>query len=57
MILGDLGAEVWKVERPGGGDDARGMGPFLDGASRYFQASNRGKRSLALDIRGRWRPF
>lgn len=51
MILGDLGAEVWKVERPGGGDDARGMGPFLDGVSCYFQAINRGKRSLGLDIR------
>jgi crotonobetainyl-CoA:carnitine CoA-transferase CaiB-like acyl-CoA transferase len=51
MILGDLGAEVWKLERPDGGDDARGMGPFLDGVSCYFQAINRGKRSVAVDIR------
>jgi len=51
MILGDLGAEVWKVERLGGGDDARGMGPFLDGVSCYFQAINRGKRSAAIDVR------
>lgn len=51
MILGDLGAEVWKIERPGGGDDARGMGPFLDGVSCYFAAINRGKRSAAVDLR------
>jgi crotonobetainyl-CoA:carnitine CoA-transferase CaiB-like acyl-CoA transferase len=51
MILADLGAEVWKVERPGAGDDARGMGPFLDGVSCYFRAINRGKRSAAIDVR------
>lgn len=51
MILADLGAEVWKVERPQTGDDGRGMGPFIDGVSCYFRAINRGKRSLSVDLR------
>ncbi|MCH6587661.1 MAG: CoA transferase, partial [Proteobacteria bacterium] len=58
QILGDLGAEVIKVERPGSGDDTRKFGPpFLkDGAGRetaesaYFLSSNRNKRSLTLDL-------
>ena len=51
MILGDLGAEVIKVERPGGGDGARGNGPFLgDGYSSYFMGVNRNKRSITLDL-------
>lgn len=50
MLLGDLGADVVKVERLGGGDDARAWGPpFLDGESLWFLAVNRNKRSLALD--------
>lgn len=50
MMLGDLGAEVVKVERPGTGDDARHWGPpFLDGESLWFLAVNRGKKSLTLD--------
>ena len=49
MLLGDLGAEVVKVERPGG-DDARAWGPpFLDGESLWFIAVNRNKKSIALD--------
>jgi crotonobetainyl-CoA:carnitine CoA-transferase CaiB-like acyl-CoA transferase len=52
MLLGDLGADVIKVERPGDGDQARCWGPpFLEGESAYFLAVNRNKRSVALDIK------
>jgi CoA:oxalate CoA-transferase len=50
MVLGDLGAEVIKVERPKGGDLARGNGPFIDGESSYFLSLNRGKKSITLDL-------
>ena len=52
MILGDLGAEVIKVERPGTGDETRGWGPPFDasGQSAYFLAVNRNKKSLAADL-------
>jgi len=52
LLLADLGAEVVKVERPGTGDDARAFGPFLDnGQSAYFASINRGKKSIALDLK------
>jgi len=51
MVLADLGARVVKVERPGSGDDARGFGPFADGRSAYFASLNRGKESIALDLK------
>ena len=52
MMLADLGARVVKVERPLTGDDARGFGPFApDGRSLYFARVNRGKESIALDLR------
>jgi crotonobetainyl-CoA:carnitine CoA-transferase CaiB-like acyl-CoA transferase len=52
MILGDLGADVIKVERPGKGDQARGYGPpFVAGESAYFMSLNRNKRSLVLDLK------
>ena len=51
MMLADLGARVVKVERPGAGDDSRGYGPFLDGRSLYFARVNRGKESVALDLK------
>ena len=50
LMLGDLGARVVKVERPGRGDDSRAYGPFLDGRSLYFARVNRGKASVALDL-------
>ena len=51
LVLSNLGARVIKVERPGGGDDARGIGPFVGGRSLYFGALNHGKESIALDLR------
>jgi formyl-CoA transferase len=51
-ILADLGATVIKVEKPDGGDDGRRMGkPFLDDDSLTFHEFNRGKRSVALDLK------
>jgi crotonobetainyl-CoA:carnitine CoA-transferase CaiB-like acyl-CoA transferase len=52
MTLADLGADVLKVERPGAGDDTRQWGPphDADGQATYFQAVNRNKRSVALDL-------
>jgi len=50
MVLGDLGAEVIKVERPGRGDIARGNGPFINDYSSYFLSLNRGKKSITLDL-------
>ena len=51
MLLGDMGADVIKVERPGTGDDARRMPPFVDGRSAPFSLWNRNKRSIALDMK------
>lgn len=52
MMLGDFGAEVIKVERPGTGDDTRAWGPPYDasGVATYFNAVNRNKRSVVLDL-------
>jgi crotonobetainyl-CoA:carnitine CoA-transferase CaiB-like acyl-CoA transferase len=53
MVLADLGASVTKIERPGGGDDTRAWGPpyDADGVATYFQAVNRNKQSVVLDLR------
>jgi len=51
MLLLDLGARVIKVERPGTGDDARQIGPFVGDRSAYFLSLNRGKESIALDLK------
>src|SRR5215216_7569702 len=51
MILGELGADVIKVENPQGGDAARGWGPpFLEGAATCFHAVNRAKGSITVDL-------
>lgn len=52
MFLGDLGAEVVKVEQPGVGDDTRGWGPpFAGGESAYFLCTNRNKKSITVDLK------
>jgi CoA:oxalate CoA-transferase len=51
MLLADLGAEVVKVEEPGVGDEARRVGPFLNGVSAYFVSLNRGKKGLTLNLK------
>jgi len=52
QMLGDLGADVIKVERPGVGDDTRAWGPpFQKGEAAYFLCANRNKRSLTLDLK------
>src|SRR5271156_4334156 len=51
MILGELGAEVIKVENPAGGDACRGWGPpFLEGAATCFHAVNRAKAGITIDL-------
>ncbi len=52
MLLGDMGADVVKIETPGSGDQSRGWGPpFVEGESAYFLSVNRNKRSLTLDVK------
>lgn len=52
MTLGDLGADVWKVESPAGGDDTRGWKPpEVGGEATYYLTANRSKRSIALDLK------
>ena len=54
MFLGDLGAEVVKVEQPGVGDDTRGWGPpFAGGESAYFLCVNRNKKSVTVDLKSK----
>ncbi|UOM34779.1 CaiB/BaiF CoA-transferase family protein [Acuticoccus sp. I52.16.1] len=52
QTLADLGAEVWKIEAPGNGDDTRGwMPPQIGGESTYFMAANRSKKSVTIDLK------
>jgi crotonobetainyl-CoA:carnitine CoA-transferase CaiB-like acyl-CoA transferase len=51
MLLGDMGAEVIKVEEPGKGDDTRGWPPFVGGESTYFMSVNRNKKSVTLNLK------
>jgi len=51
MMLGDMGADVLKIEEPGHGDESRGWEPSFDGWSTYFLGLNRNKRSVALDLK------
>jgi formyl-CoA transferase len=52
MLLGDLGAEIIKVERPGVGDDTRAWGPpFVGGESAYYLCANRNKKSLTVNLK------
>ena len=51
MILGDMGAEVIKVEEPGKGDDTRSWPPFLGGEATYFMSVNRGKKSITVNLK------
>jgi crotonobetainyl-CoA:carnitine CoA-transferase CaiB-like acyl-CoA transferase len=51
MLLSNFGADVIKIEQPGLGDYARQMPPLVDGEGAVFRATNRGKRSLALDLK------
>src|SRR2546430_15459168 len=52
MVLGDLGAEVLKIEIPGKGDGSPGMPPhFVHGQSGYFLSMNRSKKSMTLDLK------
>ncbi|MYF07284.1 MAG: CoA transferase, partial [Rhodospirillaceae bacterium] len=49
-LLGEFGAEVIKVERPGRGDILRQFGPMVDGESLYWKANGRNKKSVVLDL-------
>lgn len=51
MLLGDMGAEVIKIEDPRHGDDTRAWGPFVGGWSTYFLSVNRNKKSVAIDLK------
>jgi CoA:oxalate CoA-transferase len=51
LLMAEMGARVIKVETPGKGDDAREYGPFKGGKSTYFSSVNRGKQSIALDLK------
>src|ERR1700733_10586716 len=51
MMLGDMGADVLKIEEPAHGDDSRAWAPFIGGTGSFFLALNRSKKSVALDLK------
>ncbi len=51
MMLGDLGADIIKLEQPITGDDSRHFGPFIDDESAYFNSINRNKKSIVIDLK------
>jgi crotonobetainyl-CoA:carnitine CoA-transferase CaiB-like acyl-CoA transferase len=51
MMLGDMGAEVLKIEEPRHGDDSRAWAPFIEGTGSFYLALNRSKKSVALDLK------
>ncbi len=51
LMLAEAGAEVTKIERPGTGDEMRGYAPQVGGESALFALLNRGKKSVALDLK------
>src|SRR5258705_2204246 len=51
MMLGDMGAEVLKIEEPAHGDDSRAWAPFIHGSGSFFLSLNRSKKSVALDLK------
>jgi crotonobetainyl-CoA:carnitine CoA-transferase CaiB-like acyl-CoA transferase len=51
MVLGDMGAEVVKIEEPGKGDDTRSWPPFVGGEATYFMSVNRSKKSVTLNLK------
>lgn len=53
MILGDLGAEVIRIEHPDGSDSMRDWGPFINGQSTYYLCANRNKKSITLDLKAK----
>ena len=53
MVLSDLGARIIKVESPETGDDSRSFGPFIKDCSAYFMSLNRGKESIALNLKNK----
>src|SRR5438045_4364800 len=51
MMLGDMGADVLKIEEPERGDDTRGWGPYINGTAGFYLGLNRSKKSVALDLK------
>src|SRR5438874_1005375 len=51
MMLGDMGAEIIKLEEPGKGDDTRSWPPFVGGEATYFMSVNRNKRNMTLNLK------
>src|SRR5699024_9883375 len=51
MILGDLGAEIIRIELPEGSDSMREWGPYIKGESTYYISDNRNKKSITIDLK------